>query len=103
MYSAAAIYTTILTNRLNTKITTLVLPSALSAGLPSSSVPALLQAIKASTPQALQAVPGMTPAVLENVGEALKVAYTVAFRTVYLSSIAFGGCAVLAFEGEEVR
>ncbi|KAI9718535.1 MAG: hypothetical protein M1812_003986 [Candelaria pacifica] len=93
---ATTIYQTILTNRLNANIPTLVTPPALSANLPSSSLSALFAAIKIGTPEALQAVPGITPTILAAITEPLKTAYSQSFKIVYLTSIAFGGCAIVA-------
>jgi hypothetical protein len=73
-----------------------VAPAALSAGLPSANLPALFAAIAAGTPTALEAVPGIDPAIIEAVGAAVKVAYSQAFKTVYLTSIAFGGISIIA-------
>jgi len=66
------------------------------AGLPKSSVPTLLKAIAAGTSDALDYVPGMTSKIAAVVGEATKTAYSLSFQTVYLTSIAFGGLAIIA-------
>ncbi|KAI9696209.1 MAG: hypothetical protein M1836_005762 [Candelina mexicana] len=95
-FITSTIYQTILTNRLNTNIPNLVTPPALSANLPSTSLPALFAAFKIGTPEALQTVPGITPAVVAAVTEPLKTAYAQSFKVVYLASIAFGGCAIVA-------
>lgn len=73
-----------------------VAPAALNAGLPSEDLPALLAAIAAGTATAMEAVPGITPTVVAAVGDAVKVAYSQAFKTVYLTSIAFGGLSIIA-------
>jgi hypothetical protein len=44
----------------------------------------------------MEAVPGITPKVISAVGDAIKVAYSQAFKTVYLTSIAFGGLSIIA-------
>ena len=44
----------------------------------------------------MEAVPGITPTVIAAVGDAVKVAYSQAFKTVYLTSIAFGGLSIIA-------
>lgn len=87
---------TILTNRLTTTLPANVAPAALKAGLPTADLPALFAAIAAGTPTAMEAVPGINPSVIAAVGDAIKVAYSQAFKTVYLTSIAFGGLAVIA-------
>jgi MFS family permease len=93
---AASIYVSILTNRLTTTLPANVAPAALKAGLPSADLPALFAAIGAGTPAALEAVPDISPAIMVAVGDAVKVAYSQAFQTVYLTSIAFGGLAIIA-------
>ena len=94
--STAAIYVSILTNRLTQTIPKNVSPAALSAGLPSRDLPDLFAAISAGTATAMEQVPGITPNVIAAVEAALKVAYAQAFKTVYLTSIAFGGLAIIA-------
>jgi hypothetical protein len=96
MTSAASIYVSILTNRLTTTLPANVAPAALKAGLPSADLPALFAAIAAGTATAMEAVPGITPTVIAAVGDAVKVAYSQAFKTVYLTSIAFGGLSIIA-------
>ena len=73
-----------------------IAPAALKAGLPSADLPALFAAIAAGTATAMEAVPGITPTVIAAVGDAVKAAYSQAFKTVYLTSIAFGGLSIIA-------
>jgi Fungal trichothecene efflux pump (TRI12) len=68
----------------------------LNAGLPSADLPALFAALATGTATAMEAVPGITPTVIAAVGDAVKVAYSQAFKTVYLTSIAFGGLSIIA-------
>ncbi|PMD55689.1 siderophore iron transporter [Hyaloscypha bicolor E] len=93
---AASIYVSILTNRLTTTLPANVAPAALNAGLPSADLPALFAALATGTATAMEAVPGITPTVIAAVGDAVKVAYSQAFKTVYLTSIAFGGLSIIA-------
>lgn len=44
----------------------------------------------------MEGVPGITPRIIAAVGDAVKMAYSQAFKTVYLTSIAFGGLALIA-------
>jgi N-acetylmuramic acid 6-phosphate (MurNAc-6-P) etherase len=92
----ASIYVSILTNRLATTLPANVAPAASKAGLPTTALPALFAALAAGTPTALEAVPGINPTIIAAVGDAVKTAYTQAFKTVYLTSIAFGGLAIIA-------
>jgi hypothetical protein len=73
-----------------------VTSSMQSAGLPSSSMTALFQAISKNTAAAIQAVPGMTPAIEVALRAAQKRVYSASFSTVYLSSLAFGGLALVS-------
>lgn len=92
----ATIYVTILSNRVKHTLPENVTPAALNAGLPSSDLTQLFTAIGEGTPAALEAVPDITPGIIAAVADALKTAYSQAFRTVFLTSIAFGGLAVIA-------
>jgi hypothetical protein len=92
----ASIYVSILTNRLATTLPANVAPAASKAGLPTAALPALFAALAAGTPKALEAVPGINPTIIAVVGDAVKTAYSQAFKTVYLTSIAFGGMAIIA-------
>lgn len=73
-----------------------VIPAVTDAGLPKSSLPALFQAtaVKAAA-SALDSVPGMTTAIKVALHAAQKRAYAESFKTVYLSSLAFGGVALI--------
>jgi hypothetical protein len=90
-----AIYTTILTNRLTTTITAEVPKAVIGAGLPASSVVEFIGAFSVGTPAAFQAVPGITDSILATGTRAYKVANAEAFKTVYLSTIAFSAVAVI--------
>lgn len=87
---------TILNNRIKHTLPANVAPAATSAGLPASDLEPLFAAIGEGTPSALEAVPHITPQILAAVSEALKTAYSQAFHTVFLASIAFGGVAIIA-------
>ncbi|GLA13952.1 hypothetical protein AnigIFM62618_011370 [Aspergillus niger] len=93
---ATAIYVAILDNRVTVDLPRDVSAAALNAGLPSSSLTDLLEAVSAGTTAAYEAVPGMTNGILGAVTEAVKTAYSQSFRTVFLASIAFGGLSVIA-------
>jgi hypothetical protein len=90
-----AVYTSILSNRLSAEVTKQV-PSALTeAGLPSSSVTSFLTALTTGTQQALQAVPGITNQIIAVGTRAYQEANADAYRTVYLSTIAFSGLGLI--------
>jgi hypothetical protein len=89
---AVAVYTTILTNRLTSTLTSDVGPAAVSAGLPESQVPALVAAIKGST---WAKFPGLTDSIRDAVQGQIPFAYAAAFKTVYLASLGFGFLAIV--------
>ena len=68
--------------------------AALGSGLPSSSLPALFQALAAGEPGAIQAVPGMNPRILAAAENASHWAYAHAYNLAWASVIPF---VVLAF------
>jgi hypothetical protein len=83
-----AIYTIILSNKLAQYIPAVVGPAVISAGLPASSVPALLGALGGIGNAT--AVPGVNANILAVGGLAYQMASVKAFRVVFLSTIAFG-------------
>ena len=89
---AVTVYSTILTNRLTTTLPATVGGAAVAAGLPAAEVPAVLAAASKGT---LAEVPGITSAVITAVTQALPIAYSQAFKTVYLASLGFGGIAII--------
>jgi len=90
-----AIYVSILTNRPTTTIPEVVPPALVNAGLPATSVADFLAAITAGTPDAFADISGITDAIIAVGLRAYKVANADAYRTVYLSTIAFSALAVL--------
>jgi MFS family permease len=82
-----AVYTTIFSNRLPASIANKVPSALISAGLPASSVPQFLAAITAGT--GFSAVPGISDSITAAGLRAYQVANANAYRTVYLSTIAF--------------
>lgn len=91
-----SIYVAILDRRLAVTIPHDVAEAAVSAGLPSGSVPDVLTAITNGTAAAMSAVPGINGAIEAAVTNGLKTAYAASFSTVYLASIGFGGIAIIA-------
>ncbi|CAK7198048.1 hypothetical protein SEUCBS139899_000706 [Sporothrix eucalyptigena] len=90
-----AVYSTVLTNRLTQTVAAEVPPALINAGLPSSSVADFLSAIAVGTAEAFAAVPGITANIIAVGTQAYKVANSDAYRTVYLSTIAFSGIALI--------
>ncbi|PYI08054.1 siderophore iron transporter [Aspergillus sclerotiicarbonarius CBS 121057] len=92
---STAIYVAILDNRIAVDVPKDVSAAAVKAGLPSSSMTDLLEAVSAGTAAAYEAVPGMTTTILAAVMDAVKTGYSQSFRTVFLVSVAFGGLSVI--------
>lgn len=90
-----AIYVSILTNRLTTTISTEMPPKLLAAGLPATSIAEFIGAFSVGTPDAFAAVPGVTSEIIAIGTRAYKVANAHAYSTVYLSTIAFSGLAII--------
>ena len=84
---AQALYVSILTNKVSVYLPKYVVPAATSAGLPSSSLPALFAGITAGN---FTAVPGITPEIIAATGAATSKAYLESFRIVFYATIPFG-------------
>ena len=73
-----------------------MVPASVAAGRPETDVPSLLAALKAGSVTALEKIPSITSGIIAAAGDAMKTASAEAFQTVYLTSIAFGGLAIVA-------
>ncbi|KAG7130845.1 Trichothecene efflux pump TRI12 like protein [Verticillium longisporum] len=89
---AVAVYTTILANQLSTTIPSNIAGPAIEAGLPANQVGALAAAVRAGK---MATFPGITDSIQEAVRSVLPIAYSQAFKTVYLASLGFGGIAIV--------
>lgn len=92
---AASIYSVILSNRLAQTIPAFVGPAVANAGLPTTSTADFIAAFSLG-PTAFDKVPGITPTILALGTRAYQEANASAFRTVFLSTIAFTGVAIIA-------
>lgn len=92
---AVAIYATTLTNRLKTTIPANVVPAAVNAGLPASSIPSLISGLGGTTVLNTTTVPGLTENIVAVASQAYRVANAEAYRTVFLASFAFGGLGMI--------
>jgi hypothetical protein len=90
---ATSMYSSILATESAKYIPQKVIPAATAAGLPEGSLPSLLQSIALGD---FSAVPGISPDIIAATGGAVKEAYTLAFRTVYLCTIPFGVLLIVA-------
>lgn len=92
---ASAVYGAVLTNRLAQTIPQYVPPAAINAGLPSSSIPQLINALTGTNATAISAVPGAHANILAAAGMAYQHANSQAYKTVFLSTIAFSGLSMI--------
>ena len=92
---AATVYTVILSNRLAQTISAQVIPAVVNAGLPKSSVADFLAAFSVGS-NAFAKIPNITPEIIAIGTRAYQEANASAFRTVFLSTIAFTGVAIIA-------
>jgi hypothetical protein len=92
--TASTVYQVVLRARLADTVPQKVAPAVISAGLPATSVPVYFTALTYGTADALAAVPGITPTVEAAGAHAYKIANAEAFRSVFLTSIAFGCIAI---------
>jgi hypothetical protein len=90
---AQALYSSVLANKLKIYLPRYVAPAALSAGLPSASLPALFAGITAGN---FSAVPDITPAIIAVVGTEVKHAYISSFKIVFYVTVPFSALLVLA-------
>jgi hypothetical protein len=66
-----------------------------AAGLPASSVPSFLAALTSGSAAAFKAVAGLTPAIQAIGARAYQDASSDAYKTVYLSTLAFSGLGII--------
>ncbi|KAJ4354329.1 uncharacterized protein N0V89_006064 [Didymosphaeria variabile] len=92
----STVYTVILSNRLAATIPARVPPALIAAGLPSSSVASFLSALTLGTPAAWAAVNGLSAESQAAGVRAYQEANAEAYKTVFLSTIAFCGVGILA-------
>ena len=90
---ATSMYSSIITTESKKYIPRKVGPAALAAGLPESSLESLLSSITLGD---FSAVPGITPDIIAATGRAVKGAYALSFRTVYLCTLPFGALLIVA-------
>ena len=90
---ATSIYISILSNELSKYLPRYVVPAATGAGLPAASMTSLFAGITAGS---FVDVPGITPEIEIAVGHAVKQAYSLAFRTVFLCTLPFGAILLVA-------
>jgi hypothetical protein len=72
-----------------------VAAAVLNAGLPEQSLPTLLGDLATGNIAGLSKIPGVTTQVLAAAGEAVPLAFTKSYQVVYLTSLVFGGVAII--------
>lgn len=77
------------------KLASKVGAAAISHGLPPSSLGQLLGALTANDQQALRNIPGITPQIIQASVLAMKEAFNIAFRHVYIMSAAMSGVVLI--------
>jgi hypothetical protein len=88
-------YLILVTNTQSSWAGRLLPAAATGAGLPASSLPALVEALPLGA-AALEKVPGITAKIIAAAGAAVTQSYVHALRTTALSSLAFGIIAIIA-------
>lgn len=92
---AIVIYSTTLNNRLNTTVPANVKPAAESAGLPASSIAALIEGLSGAIKLTPANVPGLNAHILDIAETAYRSANAQAYKTVFLVTLAFTGPAMI--------
>ncbi|KAF5723642.1 drug facilitator PEP5 [Fusarium mundagurra] len=91
-----AINNAVLHNALDKELAKKIAEAALPLGLPTSSLPALIQGLASQNKQAVAAVPGLTPEIANAAVLGMKKAYLIAFRNAWIVSAAF--CSLMLIE-----
>jgi len=86
-----AVFNAALSHNLGPKIS----QAALSQGLPASSLPQLINGLAHEDYAAVQSVPGITPTIIQVSVVALKNAFNIGFRNVYITALASGAVALI--------
>ncbi|KAB5581034.1 major facilitator superfamily domain-containing protein, partial [Coniochaeta sp. 2T2.1] len=86
---ATTIYTVVLSNRMTSTISSIVVPAVVEAGVLEEDIAALLALLGAGGD--VSVIPGVDAAVAEVLRDAYKEAALQAFKTVFLTSLAFTG------------
>ncbi|CAK7222137.1 hypothetical protein SBRCBS47491_004767 [Sporothrix bragantina] len=93
---ASTIYSVVLTARETTTLSTVVPAALAQAGLSTSSIEAYMTAVsEGETATELSKIPGVTSQIIAIGSRAYQVAYADAYRTIFFTSIAFGGMALI--------
>lgn len=92
---ATAVFTTVLRNREGTTIPRYVNPSVIEAGLPPSSIAALISGLNGATPLNNETVPGYNSTIAEIADRSWKMAHAQSYKTVFYVSFGFFAAALI--------
>jgi MFS family permease len=90
-----AVYTAIFNGAISDNFASKVATATIPLGLPQSSLGPLLGSLAANDQQALQHIPGITPRIIGAAVAAMKDAFHIGFRNVYVTALAMAAAAVL--------
>jgi len=90
---SSTVYSVVLSNRLAKEIPAHVVPAVTKAGLPSSSIASFIGGFTTGN---FTGIPGVTPNILAVGTRAYELGNADAYRTVFLTTIAFSACAIIA-------
>jgi hypothetical protein len=90
-----AIYYNVFINKLTVKLPTYIAGYAIKAGLPLTAAPDFVK-VYLGAPTQLAQFPGITEGIIEAATIGSRWAYAESLKYVWLTSIAFGGCAIVA-------
>lgn len=94
---ASTVYSVVLAARVKETLSSQVPAAVIAAGLPADSVGDYMTAIAAGGTQSLlDAVQGLTPQIAADGATAYRYAYSDAYKTIFLVSLAFGGLAIIS-------
>jgi hypothetical protein len=83
-----SVFVAIINNKAPAELTKRVVPAALNAGLPETSLPALAEAVSLGTAAAYAAVPGITNTIIAQVKTAVGYGYAAAYAYVSYAMLA---------------
>ncbi|KAL4937492.1 hypothetical protein BDV06DRAFT_226903 [Aspergillus oleicola] len=92
---ATAVFTTVLRNREATTIPRYVNPSVIEAGLPPSSISALISGLNGATPLNNETVPGYNSTIADIADRSWKMAHAQSYKTVFYVSFGFFAAALI--------
>lgn len=98
----AAIYTSVLNNRIAANVPSGIAGAAKNGGLPATSIPAFVAALAGNVPDPLENIPGVTPTIIAAGTAALRQGMADSCRIVFIIAVPLGvlGCVLCCFLGD---